>query len=321
MGMSGKKSYKIQIIVALIGVAGVLGIAVISDWDKIFKELDRGLERTAVDAEEPGSTPVLEEAAQERLLKQQEEQSRRQPKQGDVVTNSIGMKLVYIPAGSFMMGSPLSEKGRDDESVHIVKISKDFWIGQTEVTQGQYKSVMNTQPWSGENFVQEDANNPAVHVAWEDAAEFCTKLSKQEGKTYRLPTEAEWEYACRAGTTTRFSFGDSDSSLGDYAWFYNNAYKMGQQYAHRVGQKKPNPWGLYDMHGNVWEWCSNWYGKDYYSKSPSVDPKGPISGDSRSLRGGSWYLNEFLLRCSFRYRNPPNYRSAFVGFRVVCSQP
>ncbi len=254
-----------------------------------------------------------------------------QPKAGTVVTNSIDMKLVYIPAGSFMMGSSLSaaqlvreydtkeEDVTDEFPQHQVRISKSFWMGQTEVTQGQYESVMNAQPWSGKDYVREDANNPAVFVNWDDAATFCRKLSQQEGKLYRLPTEAEWEYACRAGTTARFSFGDSDSSLGDYAWFCDNAYAVDQNYAHPVGQKKPNPWGLYDMHGNVWEWCIGWYDKDYYSNSLSVDPN-PPSGHTASLRGGSWGCSEGDLRCTVRLRNNPTYRLNSLGFRVVRSQ-
>ncbi|MHC4557129.1 MAG: SUMF1/EgtB/PvdO family nonheme iron enzyme, partial [Planctomycetota bacterium] len=253
-------------------------------------------------------------------------------KVGDVITNSIGMKLVYIPAGSFTMGSSHSAAqlaGEYDElewlftdefPQHQVRISKGFWMGQTEVTQGQYKSVMNAQPWSGKDFVQESANNPAVYVSWGDAVAFCRELSKQEGKTYRLPTEAEWEYACRAGTKTRFSFGESDLLLGEHAWFQDNTKKVGNSHAHSVGQKKPNPWDLYDMHGNVCEWCSDWYAKDYYSNSQSVDPNGPSSGASRSLRGGSWYGAGDYLRCSMRCLADPVVRGSLVGFRVVRSQ-
>jgi formylglycine-generating enzyme required for sulfatase activity len=199
-------------------------------------------------------------------------------------------------------------------------MSEGFWMGQTEVTQGQYKSVMNAEPWSGEGSVRVDANNPAVYIIWEDAAAFCRKLSQQEGETYRLPTEAEWEYACRAGTTTQFSFGDSDSSLGDHAWCQSNTYYVGQPYAHPVGQKKPNPWGLYDMHGNVGEWCSDWHDEDYYSNSPSVDPNGPLSGDYRSRRGGSWGSGVLMLRSSYRLSGRPVVRYGGVGFRVVRSQ-
>ncbi|MFC1605098.1 SUMF1/EgtB/PvdO family nonheme iron enzyme, partial [Planctomycetota bacterium] len=176
--------------------------------------------------------------------------------------------------------------------------------------------IMNAKPWSGKAYVQEDANNPAVYVSWDDAVEFCRKLSQQEGKTYRLPTEAEWEYACRAGTTTRFSFGASDPSLGDYAWFDGNADKVGQDYAHPAGQKIPNLWGLYDMHGNVFEWCSDYYDEKYYSNSPSVDPKGPSAGISRSVRGGSWDNSGNNLRSSYRSDYPVS-RGLLVGFRVV----
>jgi formylglycine-generating enzyme required for sulfatase activity len=256
-----------------------------------------------------------------------------QPEQDKVITNSIGMKLVYISAGSFRMGSgdsaaqlarkySMSEEDFAGEFPrHQVRMAKGFWMGQTEATQSQYKSVMNAQPWSGQRNVQEDANSPATYVSWDDAVEFCEKLRQQTHETYRLPTEAEWEYACRAGTTTRLGFGDSDSSLGDYAWFEGNAYDVDQKYAHPVGQKKPNPWGLYDMHGNVWEWCSDYYGKEYYSNSPSVDPNGPSSGKARCLRGGSWVNPEFLLRCSFRGGPAPVTRGSNVGFRVVRSQP
>ena len=251
-----------------------------------------------------------------------------------VITNSIGMKLVYIPAGSFMMGSGDSvrklAKEYDEDKIffmdefpqHQVHISKGFWMSQTEVTQRQYKSVMNAEPWSGKDFVQEDANIPAVFVSWDDAVEFCRALSQKEGITYRLPTEAEWEYACRAGTTTRFSFGNKGSSLGDYAWFYGNAgCYLGQDYAHPVGQKKPNRWGLYDMHGNVGEWCSDRFGGDYYSISPSVDPKGSSSSGSCCERGGSWNDTEHYLRCSSRsYGMFTFFGFNHVGFRVVRSQ-
>ena len=257
------------------------------------------------------------------------------PKLGDVVTNSIGMKLVYIPAGSFMMGSSesveklLNDYGKsglsksrieDEFPQHEVHISKGLWMGQTEVTQRQYKSVMNAQPWLGKDSVQDSAENPAVYVSWEEAAAFCAKLSRQTSETYRLPTEAEWEYACRAGTTTRFNVGDSYTSLGDYAWVIGEVSRMDEKYAHPVGEKKPNPWGLYDMHGNVLEWCSDRYNMDYYSNSPSVDPHGPSDGRRRSLRGGSWITSVYNLRCSSRAGILPGRRFPYVGFRVVCSQ-
>jgi formylglycine-generating enzyme required for sulfatase activity len=246
----------------------------------------------------------------------------------DLVTNSIGMNLVYVPAGSFMMGSRRSAaqlaeeydeqqaRFEDELPQHPVRLSTGFWMGQTEVSQGQYTSVMNAQPWSGQAYVQVDPNNPAVYVSWDDAQEFCRKLTQQEGTRYSLPTEAEWEYACRAGTTTRFSFSDSDLPLGDYAWFDGNTDAARQDYAHLVGQKKPNPWGLYDLHGNVLEWCSDYYDEKYYANSPSVDPTGPPSGISHSVRGGAWDHGQSYLRSAYRSDYPVS-RGLLVGFRVV----
>ena len=206
--------------------------------------------------------------------------------------NSIGMKLTLIPAGTFMMGSPESEEARNNnEHQHEVTISKAFYMQTTEVTQGQWKAVMGTEPWKGQEFskyVKEGPDYPAVYVSWDDAVAYCKKLSEKEGKTYRLPTEAQWEYACRAGTETAWSFGNDEKALGDYAWYEENAFSAGEQYAHQVGLKKPNAFGLYDMHGNVWEWCHDYYGEDYYQQSPEKDPTGPASGSSRVLRGGSW---------------------------------
>jgi formylglycine-generating enzyme required for sulfatase activity len=206
----------------------------------------------------------------------------------------VTMKLVLIPAGKFMMGSPDSEQGRNKSEgpQHEVVISKPFYMGVTEVTQAQYEAVMGTNP---SNF--KDATNPVEMVSLTDATEFCKKLSEKTGQAVRLPTEAEWEYACRAGSNTRFSFGDSDSILGDYAWWQSNSGGK----THPVGQKKPNAWGLYDMHGNVWEWCANWLGS--YSSGSATDPRGPGSGGYRVLRGGSWSSRDAdSFRCAFRDR-------------------
>ena len=164
------------------------------------------------------------------------------------------MVLVPIPAGEFTMGSPESEKDRkDNETQHLVKITKPYYLGAYEVTQEQYERVMgkNLSDSKGEN-------KPVENVRWSEAVEFCRKLSEKEGVEYRLPTEAEWEYACRAGTSTAYSFGNDESQLGKYAWYRDNSIST-----HPVGELKPNTWGLYDMHGNVWEWCQDLYARGW----------------------------------------------------------
>ena len=225
-------------------------------------------------------------------------------------TNSMGMKLIYIPPGEFLMGSPANEEGRysDEGPQRRVKLSKGFYMGIYEVTQAQYRAIMGTNP----SHFQGD-NNPVECISWNDAMEFCRKLSSKEGRTYRLPTEAEWEYACRAGTQTRYSFGDSNLSLGDYALYEDNSSKK----PHPVGQKKPNAFGLYDMHGNVLEWCNDFY-SDSYANAGSTDPQGASSGQVRVLRGGCWYGNPRYCRSAYRFRNSPD-NANYYGFRVVLS--
>jgi sulfatase modifying factor 1 len=188
----------------------------------------------------------------------------------------------------------------------------------TEVTQGQWKAVMGTEPWKGEDYVKEGPDYPASYVSWDDAVAYCKKLSEKESKTYRLPTEAEWEYACRAGTKTAWSFGNDEKVIGDYAWYDKNAAEIvSEQYAHQVGLKKPNGFGLYDMHGNVYEWCHDYYEEDYYKQSPAKDPTGPTSGSSRVLRGGSWSDNSRYPRSANRDRTDAGSRYASYGFRLV----
>jgi len=234
------------------------------------------------------------------------------------ITNSIGMRLVLIPPGEFLMGSPESEDDRsDDEYQHRVRITKPFHLGSTEVTQGQWQAVMGTRPWSGQEYVREDPDHAASYVNWEDAQAFCQSISSKERGTYRLPSEAEWEYACRAGTTTAYCSGDDTSRLGDYAWFEDNADDMGEKYAHRVGQKKPNPFGLFDMHGNVAEWCQDCYGDDYYAGSPTDDPTGPEVGLNGVDRGGSWYVRSKYCRSACRGMVAPSFRRFHLGFRVA----
>jgi len=252
------------------------------------------------------------------------EQGETPPEKGahaktpDVVnTKSLGMTFKEIPAGTFLMGSPETEPDRHlDEHQHKVTISKAFYMQTTEVTQGQWKAVMGTEPWKGKPTGKEGPNYAATFVSWNDAVAYCEKLSEKEGKTYRLPTEAEWEYACRAGTQTRWSFGNDEKVLGDYAWYTKNAYDVGDKYPHQVGLKKPNAFGLYDMHGNVQEWCHDYYGEDYYKQSPAKDPQGPAHGSSRVLRGGSWAFFEWLLRSASR-DSVADSRFSYSGFRLV----
>ena len=193
---------------------------------------------------------------------------------------------------------------------HQVKVNS-FAIGKYPVTQAQYEAVMGINPSHFKNNPQ----NPVEKVSWDDAQAFCQKLSQITGKTYRLPTEAEWEYACRAGTTTRYYFGDDANQLGDYAWYSANS----QSKTHPVGQKKPNAWGLYDMIGNVWEWCEDdWHST--YENAPRDGSAWLIKDDrSQILRGGSWSFNPNYCRSAYRgfnYRR--DYNNLILGFRVVC---
>jgi formylglycine-generating enzyme required for sulfatase activity len=226
------------------------------------------------------------------------------------IGENVSMKLALIPAGKFMMGSPDSEQRRREHEgpQHEVTISKPFYMGVTEVTQAQYEAVMGTNP---SNLDFKGATNPVDTVSWNDAADFCKKLSEKTRQAVRLPTEAEWEYACRAGTATAFSFGDYDSVLGDYAWYTSNSGNT----THPVGQKKPNAWGLFDMHGNLWEWCADWYGD--YPKGAATDPQGPASGADRVLRGGGWSHFPNYCRAAFRSFSSPGARLISGGFRVV----
>ncbi|MEX1026845.1 MAG: bifunctional serine/threonine-protein kinase/formylglycine-generating enzyme family protein [Candidatus Paceibacterota bacterium] len=237
-----------------------------------------------------------------------------------VETNTIGMKLALIPAGEFLMGSPESEEHRSsNETQHRVQITNPFYLGTTEVTQGQWESVMGTTPWRGVSSVKEGNDYPATYVSWEDAVEFCRRLSAKEGKTYRLPTEAEWEYACRAGSTTAYSFGDSAASLKDYAWFLDNASNVGEPYAHRVGQKRANAFGLYDTHGNVGEWCQDWYDVNFYATVAAKQPN-PVNasgGSSRVLRGGAFRDGAWLSRAANRDGDVLVYRYFNDGFRLA----
>ena len=229
---------------------------------------------------------------------------------GEVITNSLGTRLAFVPAGEFLMGSPDSDNDahKNEKPQHRVRITRPFYLGVHPVTQEEYERVMGNNP----SQFKGDPQRPVESVSWNDAMEFCRQLSEKEGKEYRLPIEAEWEYACRAGSRTEWCFGDSESQLAGYAWYFDNS----DHTTHPVGQKKPNGWGLYDMHGNVWEWCSDWYVRDYYENSSANDPQGPSSGSHRVIRGGSWNTVACYSRSANRFDYSPGNRSGILGFRV-----
>ena len=290
----------------------------------------------------------------------------------DELTNSIGMKFRLIPAGEFMMGSGKSAKAiaeqfysveslyKEEHPRHRVSISRDFYLGKHEVTVGQFRQFVSeteykTEPeksdkggegfnqrreefeegkrysWRDPGFRQTDLH-PVVNVTWNDAVAFCAWLSKKEGEKYRLPTEAEWEYSCRGGTSTLYHHGDDPEGLSDVAnvtdgtasdrfgWIEGIKSKDGHVFSCAVGSFKGNGFGLHDMHGNVVEWCSDWYGSDYYESSPRQDPQGPDDGTNRVLRGSSWYSHFALSgRAASRTGSLPDGRSHNRGFRVLRS--
>ena len=261
---------------------------------------------------------------------------------------SFELVMVYIPAAAFTMGQEGGSAYPDEGPARRVTLSKDFYMGKYTITQEQYQAVTGENP---SHFASDaargeaQAKRPVENVTWYDAIEFCNTLSKLAGRTpvytitgrtpalgypitgadvsanwdangYRLPTEAEWEYACRAGTTTEFSFGNAVN--GGYAW-YGNTRGNSDAKTHEVGKKLPNPWGLYDMSGNVWEWCWDWYARDYYENpAAGLDPRGAGQGVNRVIRGGGWYSSAGNLRATFRNCSSPSGRDYVGGFRVVC---
>jgi formylglycine-generating enzyme required for sulfatase activity len=252
---------------------------------------------------------------------------------GSGILNSIGMMMMLIPAGTFPMGSPERDSSafQDEKPQHGVRITQPFYLGIHPVTQGEYRQVVKKNPslFSGEEHL------PVETVSWFDAVGFCNALSQKEGLPpfyaiegeavevpdwnglgYRLPTEAEWEYACRAGSTTWFSFGDDENALGQYAWYSANS--IGK--THPVGEKTPNGFGLYDMHGNVWEWCWDEYADDYYQKSPADDPRGPEQAANRVIRGGSCGNDPRRARSAYRDEYAPEYQHNDLGFRLARGQ-
>lgn len=300
------------------------------------------------------------------------------------VANTLGMRFVLVPAGSFVMGSdespaslaaayPQYERRRftelsDEAPAHRVRITHDFYLGQYEVTVGQFRRFLEESgyvpeseadgtggygynpdydpkttrrgdafegrsrrySWRNPGFPQGD-DHPVVNVTWNDAMAMAAWLSKKEGRKYRLPTEAEWEYAARAGTRTRYYCGDDPQSLLRAANVFDAdsaqnwpqwkqfalAGRDGYPFTAPVGSFAPNAFGLYDMHGNAWEWTADWYGEDYYAQSPAEDPQGPASGTVRVRRGGSWHTWSFYARASYRNWNSPETRYTLVGMRLL----
>jgi formylglycine-generating enzyme required for sulfatase activity len=244
-------------------------------------------------------------------------------KAGETFTSQTGIELMSIPAGEFMMGCSEgdNECSATEKPAHKVKLTRGFYIGKYEVTQGQWKAVMGKELsfWQSQSSVNpskfKDCGDdcPVEKVSWNDVKEFLVKLNAQEGRTgarmFRLPTEAEWEYAARGGTKTKFYAND----LASIAWYSANSGDT----THPVGKKTPNAFGLYDMLGNVWEWTEDWYGDTYYSVSKKTDPIGPSSGSYRVLRGGSWWYWSGSESLSYRFSSSPDFRNRDFGFRVV----
>ena len=260
--------------------------------------------------------------------------------------NGLKMKFVWCPRGSVAMNTvavrkepggdiedisddPPNEKPRPPRvTVHRILVKAfvaDCWIGKCEVTRSEWKQVMGSEPWSVQAFGQEGDDYPVTHVSWDDAVAFCTKLTWQErtagrlpeGWEITLPTEAQWEHACRARSRTDFYFGDDASKLPEHAWYVENTRGTAEPFAHRVGQKKPNAWGLYDMHGNVSEWC-----KDDYMQTirGGVNPEVTTADSERVVRGGSWNDNPTACRCSDRFGNSTSRGSVNLGFRAaICA--
>jgi formylglycine-generating enzyme required for sulfatase activity len=298
-----------------------------------------------------------------------------QSRRPQIFTNTIGMRLVPIEAGQFLMGSHESaaavastfaafdakeEYYVDEHPQHRVRISRPFYVGMHEVTVGQFHAFVIAEDyetdaekdgeggwgwnatesefeglkpqytWHNVGWPQTDAH-PVVNVSWNDADAFCRWLSRKEGRKYRLPSEAEWEYCCRAGSSGRYSYGEDPDGLALVANVADATAKAkfgagwktisaadGFEFSAPVGRFRGNAFGLFDMHGNVWEWCQDWHDEKYYQVSPESDPPGPESGSFRVLRGGSWYYDPSCVRCAYRIRSTPTRRDNDIGFRVVC---
>lgn len=219
----------------------------------------------------------------------------------------VTMEFVLIPAGSFEMGGDPNFSDGDETPQHRVTLTRPFYLGRTEVTQEQWAAIMGSSPSKFQG-----ARLPVETVSWSDCQRFMRGASEKTGVRFALPTEAQWEFACRAGTSTRWSFGDEETALGNHAWIQLNAHGS----THPVQTKPLNPWGLADMYGNVWEWCADWYSMHYPAEA-QVDPKGPATGDARVLRGGAWGDDATSARSTYRNSMGPDQRTPGAGFRCA----
>lgn len=231
--------------------------------------------------------------------------------------SGVEMEMVWVDPGVFWMGLPVSEGGNVELTrLHEVTISKGFYLGKYEVTQEQWESVMGTQPWLGEDNVLVEPFSPAVYLSWEEVQGFIDQLNQSDSDAiYRLPTEAEWEYACRAGSDSHWWFGDDESRLRHYGWYDQSIRDLGLHTAQPVGDLQPNPWGLYDMNGNALEWVQDWWG-DYPSDS-IIDPMGPETGSIRVLRGGAFDMDARLTWSGSRAGDSPSNKYSSTGVRLV----
>ena len=240
--------------------------------------------------------------------------------------NNLMLKFCWCPAGKFLMGSPPEEPGRQvDEKQVEVNLSRGFWLGKYEITQAQWRKLMETEPWQARQYVTDGPNNAATFISWNDARAFCRKLTETEqtaGRlpkiwTYTLPTEAQWEYACRAGSKSAFSFGNDENLLRNYGWFAGNQPEVDGEKAasaQKFGLKKGNAWGLFDMHGNVWEWCLD----SYSERLPGgTDPESIGKGVNHITRGGSWTDDAPSCRSAYRHYQLPGSKNSYLGFRIA----
>jgi formylglycine-generating enzyme required for sulfatase activity len=294
----------------------------------VLPEAEREIVARALAKQPHDRWPSCREFVRELSESGSKRRARVTPPDRPVVVNTIGMRLVHVPAGRFLMGSAEAESERrsDEGPPHFVTIARPFYVGAHSVTQREFETVMGHNPSQFKGGAA-GPNRPVENVSWYDAFEFCRRLStryeeREAGWAYYLPTEAEWEYACRAGTTTAFAFGDSLSSQEAN---FNGNFPYGSavqgpfhEETTPVGSFRPNAWGLYDMHGNVWEWCADFYGANFYERSPECDPLGPRSGDQKVLRGGNWNSKGGKnCRSARRGKDLPTQSTAYDGFRVV----